>query len=289
MKKVLAVITCILLISVLAGCGRENPYRVDTVIRIPVDPTDAPTEQTEPVTEATEESTEEVMPEMTEEATEETKTSGSSGGKKPTSSGNKKPSGSGSKETEPAQTESPETKPPVTEPEETETEPPEPEVTVTQPTEPEATEPEATEPESTEPEETEAVWDPSSYQVGSLEHAILAEINAYRAEAGLPALSLSVRLSGIASVRAEEASRVWSHSRPDGRYYTSAMSDYGYGCSVSAENLIYASGSGDAASMVAKWMSADNKDSLLSESFTTAGIGAYRFGVVTYVANLLVG
>lgn len=275
MKRGLTILCCFLLMCSLAGCGREDPYRVDTVVRIPVDPTDASVAQTEDPTEPlaeTAEPTEEMTEAATEEATEETKTSGSSGGRKPSSGGNKKPSGE--KETEPAQTEPAATEPTATEP------------VVTEPENTEPTEPDPTEPETTEPVEN---YDPSAYAVGSLEYAILAEINSYRADAGLAELTLSTRLSGIAAIRAEEVSRVWSHTRPDGRYYTSAMTDYGYGFSLSAENLIYASGSGDAAAMVAKWMSADNKDSLLNPDFTTAGIGIYRADGVTYVSNILIG
>lgn len=258
MKRGLTILCCILLALSLSGCGREDPYRVDTVVRIPVDPTDAPEAQTEVSTDAPAEA-EETTEDPTEPVTEETQ---STGEKKPNSSGNKKTSGT--KETEP-----PQTQPPVTEAP--------------------ATEPDVTEPETTEPEETEGAYDPSDYRVGSLEYAILDEINACRTEAGLPELTLSIRLSGIAALRAEEVSRVWSHTRPDGRHYTSAMSDYGCGYGVSAENLVYASGSGDAAAMVAKWMNADNRDSLLSADFTTAGIGVYRSGGVTYVANILIG
>ena len=246
MKRGIAILCCVALLA-LAGCGREDPYRVDTVIRIPVDPTEAPTEQptgeTESVPPVTEEPTEEAP---TETVPEETK---SAGEKKPSSSGNRKPSGSGSTQTEPV----------------------------------------ATEPPATEPPETEGAYDPAGYAVGSLEYAILDAINGYRVEAGLPELTLSTRLCGIAALRAEEVSRVWSHTRPDGRHYTSAMSDYGYGYGVSAENLAYASGSGDGAAMVSKWMDAGNRDSLLNPDFTTAGIGVYRSGGVTYVANILIG
>ena len=282
MKRGLTILCCFLLVWSLAGCGREDPYRVDTVVRIPVDPTDVPAARTEDTTELpteTAEPTEEMTEVTTEEATEETKSSGSSGGRKPSSGGNKKPSGE--KETEPTQTEPPATEPVTTKPEETE-----PAVT-----EPAATEPteQETQPETTAPEETEGVYDPSGYVLGSLEYAILAEINAYRVEAGLQELTLSTRLSGIAAIRAEEVSRVWSHTRPDGRYYTSVMTDYGYGFSLSAENLIYTSGAGDAAVMVAKWMSADNQDNLLNPDFTTAGIGIYRVDGVTYVSNILIG
>lgn len=279
-RKLMAVICCVILIAALPGCGGpENPYKVDTIVQIPVAPT-------EPATEApTEEMTEPAEtepPEMTEETAEPTEKPASSSAKpsggKTSSSGNKKPSSGKTEstkpveqETEPAPTEVPVTEVPATE------------APATQP----PTEP-ATEPEETAPP-TEAPYDPSNYTIGSLEYAILDQLNAYRAEAGLPGLSMSTKLCGIAGLRAREIHEVWSHTRPDGRNYTTAMSDYGYGYSIAAENLVYVSGSGDAAAIVAKWMSAANADDILNESFTTAGVGVYRSGGVTYVANLLVG
>lgn len=270
-KRILAVLVCILL---LTGCGRtDNPYRVDTVVRIPVNPTQAPTEETEPATEAAAETT------APTEAAETMPSEGSSGSKKPSDS--KKPASN--KDTSSREP----TSGIISTPEPTsgifgsskETEPPMIGTATTElPT------------EVTQPEEpTEVVYDPSSYNPGSLEYAILDELNAYRQEAGLEELSISRKLCGIAALRAQEAARNWSHTRPDGRSYTTAMSDYGYGYGVSAENLIYASGSGNAADMVARWMETDSRDNILSERFTTAGIGVYRSGGMTYAANLLVG
>ena len=271
MKKILTVFVCLALLVSLTACGREAPYRVDTVVRIPVDPTEAPAEVTvEPETEAP------TQPEETEEPVAETESSE----KKPSdsknhsnkNSSNKKPA-SGNQSTEPAATQPPATEPPAAE---------------APATEPEMTEPPRTEPEETAPA-TEPPYDPSPYSVGSLEYAILAEINTARVENGLSELSLQTRLCGIAAIRAEEISRVWSHNRPDGSYYTSVLAEYGYGYGTSAEHLCYVSGSGDGAAIVSKWMNAENRDSLLDAAFTTVGIGIYRNGGVTYVACILTG
>lgn len=238
MKDVTRILACLCIALCLIGCGREDPYRVDTVVRIPVDPTEAQ-QETQAETEAPAETT---VPTEVPESTEK-KSSGSKG----SSSGGKMPSGS--KETEPP----------------------------------------ATQPSVTEPPATEPPFDPSSYSVGSLEYAILDQINAYRREAGLAELSLSTKLCGIAGLRATEVSRLWSHSRPDGRSYTTAMSDYGYGFGISAENLAFAGGSGDAAAIVADWMEASTRDNILGAGFTTAGIGVFYDGGGVYVVNILVG
>lgn len=216
-----------LLCAMLTGCS-ENPYRVDTVVRIPVNPTEAPTETAAPATELPTE-----IPETTAPATE------------PPAA--KPASGKSGKQEKP--------KPKSTEPE---TEPP-----------------------------TEPTFSPSNYSVGSLEKAVLKKMNGSRTDEGLEKLSLSSKLCGIAALRAREAAQSWSHTRPDGRSYTSAMGDYGYGYGTSAELL--AAASGDASSIVKKWMKTDSKNDILSESYTTAGIGVYRTGGTTYVCALLVG
>ena len=278
--SILAAFFCILLLS---GCAKtDNPYRVDTVVRIPVDPTEAtsvtaPAEpsETEAPTEAAEST----------EATEPPKSSsgGSSGkassAKKPASS-NKKPASDNKQESE-KPTEQGSTSAIIGALKET----------LPKATEPAATVPEtvpATEAVETVPP-TEPPFEPSDYSPGSLDYAILEELNAQRTAAGLAELTMSKNLCGIAALRAREAAELWSHTRPDGRDYTSAMTDYGYSFSVSAENLAAVSGSGDGTVVVSKWINSDSQDKILSGSYTTAGVGVYRTGGVTYVVNLLVG
>ena len=141
------------------------------------------------------------------------------------------------------------------------------------------------------PVETEPpLYDISGYVVGSLETAMMDEINRYRSEEGLSALGKSSRLCAIASARAYEACQSWSHTRPDGRNYTTVFGDYGYGCSISAENLLYTSGGEDAATLVSKWMGSDgNRSNLMNAGFTTVGIGIYKANGYVYIACLLVG
>lgn len=267
--RILEILCCMLL---LTGCGKTgNSYRVDTVVRIPVNPTEASETAAPTETNSTEEMTE--ASEMTE-ATEPEKASSaaksSSGGK--TSSGKK------------TESESPTEKPVLSGG-----------ISTVQATEPKITgslmtsqDPKPTEvPETAAP--AEVPYDPGDYSVGSLEYAILDELNDRRAEEGLPELTMNSRLCGIAALRAREAAQLWSHTRPDGRNYATAMSDYGFSFSTSAENLAHVSGSGDAAAIVSKWMDTDSRNSILGDGFTTAGVGVYRAGGVTYVVNLLVG
>ena len=196
--------------------------------------------------------------------------------------------------TEPAATEAPATQPSTTEPAATEapeTEPPETEPVVTEPpaTQPPATEPPATEPPVTEPPETEPpLYDISGYTVGNLEYEILDRINEYRAQAELEEMELDEWLCAIGSCRGYESSLVWSHTRPDGRSYATALPDYGYSAASVKELLVYVYGAGDGAGMVDKWMSSDSHRELLLGDYTTLGVGVYKTNGFTYVACLVI-
>ena len=234
----------------LSGCAatQDDPFRVDTVVRIPVDPTD------EPTVPATEESTEPPTDIPTEAPTEPAETE--SPKKSSSSGGSSSGKGSSSKNNKPKETDPPATEPP------------------TPPTEAPA----------------EPSYDPSSYSIGSLEYGILAEINSQRSDAGETDLTISGKLSGIAYIRAKEVATSWSHTRPDGRDYTSTLSDYGYGYGAVAELMVSASGSGSVEAIMNKWMgSTSHSEKLLSSNFSKVGIGVYRTDGITYVICLLVG
>ena len=288
---------CLAFAVCLLGCTasgeEEESLRTDTVVYIPVNPepeeTEAPTGGTEDetVSEETEASTETTAPKSTASSSSagKTTTSKSSTSKTSTTSTSKTTtSKTDTAKTETKATEPPaETKPAATEP--PQTEPPE-----TQPPETEIPE---TEPPETEPPETQSpeadIYDISDYAMGSMEYAILEQINAYRTEAGVEPLAMDSRLCAIASVRAYEASLSWSHTRPDGRDCFSVLSDYGYGYSAAVENLSYAAGTG-AEVIVAQWMASEShRADLLSESFATCGVGVYDAGGTAFVANFLIG
>ena len=279
------IIAAVLTALCLSGCANSgDPYRVDTVVYIPADPTQSQ-EETEislatevPETSemfSTESEETETVPETVPETIETEKTTGSSkkntSGKKTTSSSKKNTS---TKETEPAATKPAATEPPVTE------EP------AAHPT---VTEPAETEIPATEAEEPTAapLYDISGYSIGSLEYAMKDAINAYRTAAGLGELSLNARLCAIASFRGYEISQVWSHTRPDGRNYSTVLEDYGYG-GWAQELLVYAPGSGDGQAIVDKWMESDSHKELLLGGYSTIGIGVYRVGGNAYIACFLI-
>ncbi len=96
--------------------------------------------------------------------------------------------------------------------------------------------------------------------------AAFDEVNAIRTQNGLEALTWNSNLESAALVRANEATDVWSHTRPDGSAWWTVDSTCMYG-----ENL--ARGYSDADSAVNGWMNSEtHKANLLKADYKTVAI-----------------
>ena len=95
-------------------------------------------------------------------------------------------------------------------------------------------------------------------------------VNQRRADAGLNALEWDNNLEQVAEVRAEESSRKFDHSRPDGRAWNTVNSKIQGG-----ENLAY--GFDNAEDTVqAWWDSPTHKDNILYGDFQRGAIATFR-------------
>ena len=249
-------LAAVMVIALLAGCNKTTHVtREDQLAHVTNPPSTAavlPTEETGEISPDTTAAPADTTVNVTEKTDTEEATDG--------------------KQTEPASTKA--TNPPSTK--------------ATQP--PETTVPETTEATQPVTEPTEAVDDPydiSGYVCGSLEYAVADAVNAQRREAGLPELTLSHRLSAIASVRAYESSVTFSHTRPDGRDFSTVLPDYGYDYGLAGENMLQCSDGYSASDMVSLWMgSSGHRANILAPDVTTLGVAAYRSGGIVYVATL---
>jgi uncharacterized protein YkwD len=105
---------------------------------------------------------------------------------------------------------------------------------------------------------------------------LVGYINDYRAENGKSALSYENGLQNAADVRANEASQVWSHTRPDGSdYYTVDSEVYG-------ENL--SKGYKTAAKVFENWKASPSHNANLLGSFETVAISVVETGSQTFVS-----
>lgn len=105
---------------------------------------------------------------------------------------------------------------------------------------------------------------------------IIALTNRERKDAGLSPLKHIAALDSPATLRAREASQSWSHTRPDGRDFYTALEDYGLFYRGKGENLFSANVL-DAALAVENWMASySHRENLLLPAFTGIGVSIVK-------------
>lgn len=101
---------------------------------------------------------------------------------------------------------------------------------------------------------------------------VLRLVNEARAGAGLTALRLDPALRGAAQVRAAECVSVFSHTRPDGTSYKTAVAQAGVVSNYLGENA--ASGQTTPKQAVDGWLeSSGHRANILNPHFTRIGVG----------------
>lgn len=132
--------------------------------------------------------------------------------------------------------------------------------------------------------EVEATTDVSLYYPSDL----IAEINIYRSNYDLSALSEDGRLDHAAAVRCNELLASMSHTRPDGRSCSTVYAELGIYPSAWGENL--AAGYCTSAGTASDWMSSDgHRANILNPVFTKCGVahiscdyGYYDYWVILF-------
>ena len=97
-------------------------------------------------------------------------------------------------------------------------------------------------------------------------------INAKRADAGLPALTVDSNLETAATVRAEETTSLFSHTRPNGSDWWTVENDIGQSNLCYGENLAY--GQTSANEVMNNWCtSPEHYANIVSGQYSKVGIG----------------
>lgn len=100
-------------------------------------------------------------------------------------------------------------------------------------------------------------------------------VNEERAKAGLPALTVDRGAASAAQVRAKEIERSFSHTRPDGSSFNSALTEAGVNFRGAGENIAYGQNSPD--KVMEGWMnSSGHRANILNSSYTSIGVGHYQ-------------
>ena len=113
-------------------------------------------------------------------------------------------------------------------------------------------------------------------------------VNEHRAAAGLAPVTYSAKLSKAAQVRAVEIEKSFSHTRPDGRYFSTVFAEHGITYRYSGENIAWGQRSPE--EVVTAWMnSAGHRANILNASFKELGVG-YRQNArgVNYFTQLFI-
>lgn len=134
--------------------------------------------------------------------------------------------------------------------------------------------PEDTEtPESPEvPEDTDTPETDNSYAA-----QIVRLVNEERAKAGLSALTVDTGLEAAGLVRAKEIVSNFSHTRPDGTSFATAIKEQGVSYRGAGENIAWGQKSPEA--VMEAWMnSAGHRANILNEKYTRIGVGHYQNG-----------
>ena len=106
---------------------------------------------------------------------------------------------------------------------------------------------------------------------------IVRLVNEERAKAGLPALTIDTGLEAAGLVRAKEIVSNFSHTRPDGTSFTTAIREQGVSYRGAGENIAWGQKSPE--EVMNAWMnSAGHRANILNEKFTRIGVGHYQNG-----------
>lgn len=105
---------------------------------------------------------------------------------------------------------------------------------------------------------------------------IIELTNKQRKKNGLSALTYVSDLDAACAIRAKECSQKWSHTRPDGRDWVTALYDTGVTFKTAGENL-FSGNTDDPDTIVQAWMdSPGHRENILRPNFNGICIGVYQ-------------
>ena len=142
---------------------------------------------------------------------------------------------------------------------------------------PEIEKPEEGTPETPAPEIPGTPDNDTSEDTGELSYAeqIVNLVNEERAKAGLSALTLDAEITAAANVRAKEIKQSFSHTRPDGKNFSTALQEQGVTFRGSGENIAW--GQKTPEEVMNGWMNSDgHRANILNKNFKNIGIGHYQ-------------
>ena len=113
-------------------------------------------------------------------------------------------------------------------------------------------------------------------------------VNEERAKAGLSPLSVNSKAANAAQTRAREIEKSFSHTRPDGSSFNTALTEAGVSFRGAGENIAY--GQTTPQQVMEGWMnSSGHRANILNANYTSLGVGHYKNGAgVDYWTQLFI-
>ena len=113
-------------------------------------------------------------------------------------------------------------------------------------------------------------------------------VNEERAKAGLSPLSVNSKAANAAQTRAREIEKSFSHTRPDGSSFNTALTEAGVSFRGAGENSAY--GQTTPQQVMEGWMnSSGHRANILNANYTSIGVGHYKNGAgVDYWTQLFI-
>ena len=118
---------------------------------------------------------------------------------------------------------------------------------------------------------------------------VVTLVNEERAKAGLAALTVDSKAEAAAAVRAKEIMTSFSHTRPNGSSFSTALKEQGASYSTAGENIAW--GQKTPQEVVTGWMnSSGHRANILGANYTKIGCGFYQGSDGTcYWSQLFIG
>lgn len=117
--------------------------------------------------------------------------------------------------------------------------------------------------------------------ISSFAQQVVKLVNQERVKAGLNTLTISQPAKTAAQVRAKEIEKTFSHTRPDGSSFGSALAEQGVTIRNAGENI--AIGQKSPEEVMKGWMnSSGHRANILNPNYTSIGVGCYQNASGTY-------
>jgi len=127
--------------------------------------------------------------------------------------------------------------------------------------------------------------DQPGLSIPEMEQQVIELVNRKRSDAGLDALQREESLMASCNIRAEELVTRFSHTRPDGSQWSTAITTTDI---TRGENIAF--GQSSAEDVMNAWMNSQgHRENILNVNYTHIGVGCYKHNGILYWVQLFIG